>query len=75
MGLCWCSQSSSWSYSTLGEQVVKYRPLWDSGLLLGLRTFIFSNYLLLFSENNLDFSCIENQLCLLYTAEIFSAKY
>lgn len=46
IGLCWCSHSSSWSFTTLGEQVVKYRPLWDSGLLLGLRIFIFSNYCL-----------------------------
>lgn len=75
MGLCWCSHSNSWSYTVLGEQVVKYGPLLDSGMLFGLRTFIFYDYFLLFSENNLNFSCSERQLCLLYTAEMFSAKY
>lgn len=44
-------------------------------MLFGLRTFIFYDYFLLFGENNLNFSCSERQLCLLYTAEMFSAKY
>lgn len=70
--LCWCSRNAvtqSWEgkWWTTGPCEILSCYL-GSGLS-------YLKHFLLFSENNLNFSCSENQLCLLYTAEIFSAKY